>query len=63
MSEENSKTIRHKEQALHVAELQALLIIRRKLLSIESDIDHLIKILAKEYGLALVLEPKPHYIE
>jgi hypothetical protein len=62
MIEENSK-IEHKEQALHIAELQALLIIRRKLLSIQSDIDNLIKLLAKEYGLDLVLEPKPQYIE
>ncbi len=46
-----------------MAELQALLIIRRKILSIESDIENLIKLLAKEYGLDLVLEPKPHYIK
>jgi len=46
-----------------MAELQALLIIRRELLSIQSDIDNLIKVTAREYGLDLVLEPRPQYIE
>jgi hypothetical protein len=50
------------EQALHIAMIKVLMGIRYKLNSIDKDIDELIKIIAKQYNLDVVIE-EPGYLK
>jgi len=43
--------------------ITALLMFKRKLLSLECDIDQIVKLIAKQYKLNVILEPEPDYVK